>query len=314
MLTALNDLWRRLPAPVRRPMARTGLPYAVGFLAKYGRTHRLERFAGQLERVKCAYRADDGSRRAALAAQFDAIVDALVMPNGVKKTTYAGRLGEIVSSALAAAGSLLPAEIRVLDVPSSTGVASLQSHALLSARHRISAYVLGDLYHGILYDPRRRCVFDERGNLLQVAFNERYFSVYRGHAAGENSTLISNWLLAPHSLASWFLRRRYRFEPGAHNVRELVMHPEVERLVGAGVFRVEQMDVFQPIPCEDAGYDLILSFNLLQPNYFPAPIIARGMGNLAAALKEGGVLAVGNTERFEILRRHEGKLVAVQST
>jgi len=311
MLSGLRDAWRRLPAAIRRPVARSGLPYAVNFVISYHEKHRIENFAGNLEQMKAAYRDANGIRRAELTRQLDAIADCLVMPNGVRKTSYADRLGRTVSTILSANRFSLPrSEIRVLDVPASTGVASLQSYALLSERYRIASYVLGDLYHGVLYDKRRRCVFDEQGNLLQVGSKSRYFSIYREHTSGDRYTFLSACLLLPHSVASWCLRKRYRFQNGNGCTRQLVVHPDVERLVAEGTFRIQVMDVFRPIPGGER-YDLILSFNLLQRNYFPPATIAAGVNNLAAALNEAGVLVMGNTESFEVLQKRSGVLTSL---
>lgn len=311
VLSGLRYGWQQLPAAIRRPVAGTGLSYVVNYLIDYGDKHRIENFAGNLGEVKAAYRDADRMRRAQLTRQFDAIVDRLVMPNGVRKTTYAERLRQTVSTILSDNRFSLPrSEIRVLDVPASTGVASLQSYALLSERYRIASYVLGDLYHRVLYDEQRRCVFDEQGNLLQVGSKNRYFSIYREHASGDRYTLLSACLLLPHGVASWCLRKCYRFQSGNEYARPLVVHPDVERLVAEGIFRIQEMDVFRPIPGGER-YDLILSFNLLQRNYFPPATIAAGVNNLAAALDEAGVLVMGNTESFEVLQKRRGVLTSL---
>ena len=92
--------------------------------------------------------------------------------------------------------------------------------------------------------------------------------------------------------------KRYRFEPINTYRRLVIVHPEVERILGEGVCRLAEMDIFEPIP---GRYDLILSFNLLQPSYFPAAKIDAGVRNLALSLCEGGLLIIGND--WEILPR-----------
>ena len=47
-----------------------------------------------------------------------------------------------------------------------------------------------------------------------------------------------------------------------------------------------------------AATTVILSFNLLQRNYFPAEVTARGVDHLAAALTDAGLLVMRNTESF----------------
>jgi hypothetical protein len=243
--------------------------------------------------------------RSQLSRQFDSIVDALVMPNAVTKTTYASRVAPSLARVLSAV-RLPRSEIRVLDVPSSTGIASLQNLAILRTNYRVTSYVLGDKYHEIVYDPRRRCVFDGQGHLLQVAFQKKYFSIYRGHVSGNEHTMLSTCLLFPHSVVAWYLRKRCRFNPEAAYQRLLVIHPDVEALLGQSPFDLQEMDVFRPIP---GDYELILSFNLLQRNYFPAHLIRSGVDNLAASLTEGGVLVMGNTESFVALQKQDGVLI-----
>jgi len=306
MLAALRSLWRKLPGNVQQAIGRTGLPYAASFILRYNKNHRIANFAGGLVRLKDAYADSLAEARVELLRQFDSIVDALVMPNAVRKTTYANRLTHSVNAVLSAV-QLPHSEIRVLDLPASTGIASLHTLALLRKRYHVVSYVLGDLYHKILFDPYRRCIFDEQGNLLQVAFHNHYFSLYRGQTSGDEHTFLSVCLLFPHSVVAWYLRRRYRFESGNEYRRLLVVHPEVEAIVDQGVCRLEEMDIFRPI----AGcYDLILSFNLLQRNYFPPDIIEAGVKNLAAALCEGGVLIMGNTESFHALQKQDGSLIS----
>jgi hypothetical protein len=281
------------------------LPYAANFLSRYAERHRIANFAGKLEELKVTYSDVRADARADLSRQFDGVVDALVMPNDVKKTTYANRVTRSLSAVLSAV-QLPSSEIRVLDLPASTGIASLQSLAFLREKYRVASYVLGDKYHKILYDPRHRCVFDEQGHLLQVAFRKYYFSIYRGHVSGDEHTFLSTCLLFPHSVVAWYLRKRYRFRPGTAYQRLLVVHPEVEKLLGQGTLHLQEMDIFQPIP---GCYELILSFNLLQRNYFPPDTIKAGVDNLAASLSEGGVLIIGNTESFLALQKRGGTMI-----
>jgi hypothetical protein len=305
MLASLRHLWGRCPDPLRRAIVRTGLAYPASFVVHYGEKHRIANFAGNLETLKLAYFDADAEARAELSRQLSNIVDALVLPNAVTKTTWPNRLGRSLSTVLSAV-QLPTAEIRVLDVPSSTGIASLQSLAILQERYRVSSYVLGDKYHELMYDPRRRCIFDAQGHLLQVAFRKYFFSIYRGHTTGNDHTFLSTWLLFPHSVMAWYLRTRYCLETNAECRRLRVIHPEVERVLDQHIINLQEMDVFRPIP---GRYELILSFNLLQRHYFPADIIKVGVANLAASLSEGGVLILGNTDSFLALQKENGSMI-----
>lgn len=306
-LHAIWNLWSACPAGLRRALQCTGIPYVVGFVARYRRSHDMANFAGALPELQAAHKA--GRWDAVLSARFDAIVDQLIMPNGVSKTTYFRRQEEILAKVLAhEACRLHKRAIRVLDLPSSAGTDSLRNHAMLATRHSIATYVLGDLYFDILYDPRRRCVFDEEGNLLQVGGRRRFFSIYRAHTSGEVYTWLTRVLLLPLDLYASWLKKRYRYSTQGHNVRIRVIHPEVEAKLSEGTLDFARMDVFRSI----AGvYDLILSFNLLQRNYFPPDRIAAGLDNVARALDEDGVLVVGNSDSFVAMRKRRGQLIPV---
>lgn len=308
-LRALWRLWRACPKDVRRALQCTGIPYVIGFVARYRRAHALANFAGSLLELKADYPRVPAEQRAALSARFDAIVDRLVMPNGVSKTTYFRRQEEILAKVLAHEGCALNCgAVRVLDIPSSAGTGSLRSYAMISERYPIASYVLGDLYLEIVYDPRRRCVFDEQGNLLQVGSRKRFFAVYHAHTSGDVYTWLTRLALRPLDLYASYLKERYPYAESEENIRIRVVHPDVEALVSDGLFRLAKTDVFDGI---DGSFDLILSFNLLQRNYFPAGWIALGVQNLGRALAEGGLLIIGDTESFVALRKRGEQLVSV---
>jgi len=284
----LRSLWRQLPENVRRR-----LWYATNRITHYTELHPIAYFAGNLEQVKVAYATSRTEDKVNLSRQFDSIVHELNMANGVAKTTYFNRLGNSLSTVLSTV-QLPHSAIRVLDLPSSSGISSLQSLALLRERYRVTSYVLGDRYHRLLYDPRHSCIFDEQGNLLQVGFRRLFYTLGR--------------VTFPHNVIARYLRKRYRFERGNIYQQLLAVHPEVERALGEGVFRLEEMDIFQPI---SGRYDFIISFNLLQRSYFPPDAIETGMKNLTASLSEGGLLMIGNEwESFRVLQKQDGFMIS----
>ena len=294
-------LWRRLSKTFL-----SGLRYVVSRVSHYSEFHRIANFAGNLEGVKVAYATGSPEAKADLSRQFDSIVDQLTMPNGVTKETHANRLEPSLRAVLSVV-QLLRSNIRVLDLPASTGAASIRSISQLQERYHVTSYVLGDMYHAILYDPVRQCVFDEKGNLLQVAFRFCFFSLHRVGVSGDRYTRLTVTLAFPHSVIAWYLRKRYCFSPNDVSYRRLlVIHPEIEQLLGQSAFRLQEMNVFQPI---SGSYDLILSFHLLHRNYFPPDAIFIGITNLAASLSEGGLLVIGNSESFAVLQKHDGSLV-----
>lgn len=303
VLATLGGLWRSVSRNIR---TWCRLPHVITLVAHYTEVHRVARFAGNLEKVIAAYAASNPEARADLSQQFDSIVDQLTMPNGVTKTTHAERYTPSLSAALSVV-QLARSEISVLDLPASTGIASLKSLALLQRKFRVRSYVLADLYHSILYDSIRRCIFDERGNLLQVGFRHVFFSLYRCGVLGERYNFLTRYLSFPHDIVAWYFRKRYRFEPDNDYRRLLVVHPELQLALGQGVYRLKEMDLFKPIP---GRYDLILSFHLLQRLYFPSESIQAGIKNLAASLSDGGLLILGGSDSFVALQKQNGSLIA----
>lgn len=315
----VKRLWRKLPFRVReaayRALTWTGLPYLLSYIAGYGATHSAANFAGNLIPLRDEYPNSTRDRKQRLAHRFDAIVDALVLPNGVRRTTYPARQNAVVERVLAdEACRPNTSELRVLDLPASSGIASLGTLDLLSRQYRVGCYVLADLSFQALYDPERGCIFDEQGHLLQVQRRKRFFSIYRPHASGNEVSVLTNLLLLPLTVASWHLKRKFRFSAARDLLPVRLIHPEVEARLDNGVLALKKVDVFQDLGDQ---YDLILSFNLLQRNYFSAEAIARGMENLRRGLRDGGVLVMGSPDvhgssAFLVARRRGGDLVIVR--
>lgn len=302
-------LWHVCPTGVRRTLQRTGVAYVASFVARYPQEHSYERFAGTLPELQAAY-AQDPDARAGLLKRFDAIMDGLVMPNGVTKTTYSERPKQILTKILGHDGCTLDTPIRVLDVPSSAGTASLSMYGMLRQRYGIVSYVLGDMYFDVVCDPQRQCVFDEQGTLLQVGFERYFFSTYRAHVSGDVHTWLTRLLLMPHDCCAWYLRGRYPFVESDSNIRTPLIHPQVQALVAEGAMSIETINVFETIR---GRFDAVLSFNLLQRNYFPPERIALGTENLGRAVDEGGLLVIGDTQSFIAYRKVDGELVRVLS-
>jgi chemotaxis methyl-accepting protein methylase len=113
----------------------------------------------------------------------------------------------------------------------------------------------------------------------------------------------------PWACRAWFARRRFPFEPRGQYVPIPVLHPKVEEGVRQGIFQMEKLDVFSKIKGQ---YDLILSFNLLQKNYFPQNQIDVAIGNLNEALREAGLLVIGNDQQFCVWKKVRGKLIMLE--
>ena len=314
MFTSLIKLSKQLPESLQeriyQALRPTGIPYVISYVAKYKGTHCLDNFAGNLPSVKEEYLQSTGRRRQLLSERFDAIIDNLVMKNGVKKTTYAMRQNRILTNVLNEEKSRLDKNaIRVLDIPSSIGTASLDIYEMLSHQYTISSYLLGDLYFKIYYDQDRGCIYDDEGNLLQVRLGKQFFSINRPNTTGNVYNYAAYWLLLPLDLVSWRFRKKYPYLHHNNYLAIALLHPDVESRLHDSVFRIRKTDVFQSI---DEKFDVIISFNLLQKNYFPQELIRIGIENLKTALNEGGLLIMGNTESFSVSRKINGDLLAIE--
>jgi hypothetical protein len=314
LLAGVKHLWNRVPRGVRAPvhavLDSTGVPYVLNYLAGYDERHQLRNFAGNLGALNAAYIGSPAEGRDGLTRQFKGIVDALVMKNGVTKSTHPMRQNRILRQVLADPRCRLDrCPITVLELPASTGVAALDNFATLSQQYRIGAYVLGDLFWHLYYDTARECIFDEEFNLLQVKVQDGFFSIYRSASSGERYRALAAFLLSPFELVSRYLKRKYRYSENSGNVLIRVLHPEVEARVITGDLTVKRMDIFSEI--EDR-YDVILCFNLLLREYFRQDQIAKGIDNLKNALHEQGFLILGDGVSFSVAQKRGGQLCVVK--
>jgi SAM-dependent methyltransferase len=295
---AIRRLWRRLPAPMRRRVGDltrwTGIPFLISFLLDYRRATEATRFAGHIPALLAAYESATGAERGRIRWRLDEIADAIVLPNGVRKTTYGGRQASLLREVLSDPECALPDRpLRVLDLPASTGAASLASHALLASTHAMDAYVLGDLAFHLLLDRTHDCVYDPHGTLLQVRDGARVRNVFLPHAAGAEYSWLTRLVLAPLAAQGRRLAARHPAPDGATLEAIPLLHPDVAEGVRNGRFAVLVANVFAPIAGQ---FDLIVCCNLLQQNYFDLPTIARGVDNLGRALAPDGLLIVGSPD------------------
>jgi hypothetical protein len=315
LIKRLQQMWRQLPLYLRQRLHERifklgGLPYAVKYLANFYSHHNHTNFAGNLLALKEEYRQSTNASRELLSRRFIEIVDNLVLKNGVTKTTHFGRQKATLSTIFGGGKPTFESEaIRVLDVPSSIGIASLDTYDFLSQQYKIRSYVLGDICFELLYDRDRECVYDDAGNLLQVRRKDRFFSSYRPHTSGNIYNVIASGLLTPLDFKTWLAKRRFPFIPGNRNASIQILHPEVEERVRQGIFRQQKLDVFSQV---EGQFDLILSFNLLQKNYFSQERINIAVENLKKALSENGLLIVGNDTLFCVSKKIQGKLVVLE--
>jgi hypothetical protein len=152
------------------------------------------------------------------------------MPNGVTKTTYGNRLEFSLSAVLSAVQ--LPSEIRVLDLPASTGAASLRSIAQLQEGTVSRPTCWGICITGY-------CMIDaDSAFSMNKETCSRLGSGFFSSAFTESAfqRTVKHFLTAapafPHGVMARYLRKRYPFRPSDGYQRLLVVHPEVEQMPG----------------------------------------------------------------------------------
>jgi len=296
---------------LKRFAKTSGLEYLARFMLKYPRKHSLSNFAGRIAELQSLTAETSLADRDRINRDFLSIVDCLVLANGVTKTTYPHRHDAILSELLNRdVLSFNTPYVRVLDIPSSVGVSGLASRELLTNHYTITAYTLADICFHVLYDESRGCIFDDAGNLLQLRGRWGFWSVYRPHMHGDGHGPLARIPLSVFDLYSALLRRRFPFNRSATRALSLI-HPNVQGYVESGEIQLAHIDVFQPIPCE---YDLILSFNLLQRNYFSDEELALGRKNLLTALSDGGFLILGNTTDYVVIQKVGGDALTVHQS
>ncbi len=231
--------------------------------------------------------------------EFLGICDALILPNGTRKTTGPAR-NRLLLTQLCDRGLLAHAatpHVRVLDVGASAGLDALSNLEILSSVTKVDEYVLGDLHTAVLYDRARGLVFDEDGNLLQVRRGRGYVAMHFSYAFE-----FQRFTHAPKKLRPFVMRHSTAkdLRPPPDAERLPIVHPALRLGAPDSPFRVRRMDVFAPVPDR---FDLVICLHLLVSRYFSPSKIEEGEKNLARALNVGGTLVVGSREDFRLVTR-----------
>lgn len=228
-------------------------------------------------------------------AEYVSILFSLIFTNGVRKTTTRAR-NTVVFEEVASRG-LFPAKraIRVLDIGSGTGLDALSTRALLAKDHDVTEYVLGDLHTHLLFDPKRKLIYDEDGKLLQVASGSRFVSVYFSY-----NYWFQRYTNLPKRIRPWLLEKRYRIAKRDELVPIPLVHPELQVGSSDTPFHMKRMNVFEPL---DERFDVILCMHLLVKRYFTETAIEDATMKLARALHVGGTLVVGALEDATVIVR-----------
>jgi hypothetical protein len=285
------DLVDLIPSGLRRKVPG----WLSGAFSNTGGTNFLRtRFAGNLLR-------GDLSEK-----EYLRICHALILANGVRKTTDARRNTAILERHLADGLIMARDGMRVLDIGASLGVDAKDTYGLLGRSARVERYDIGDLYTKLLYDRERGLVYDEDHRLIQVLRPLSFVSIHFAF-----NFPYERFFTLPKRLRTMWLSRRHRFSPERPMVDIPLVHPSLAVNTPGSPFHLRRLDVFQPIgdPKTDR-YRLIICMHLLLPRYFSPEQIERGVDNLTRHLEVGGSLLVGATDSYRVVqRKSEGELV-----
>jgi hypothetical protein len=231
------------------------------------------------------------------AEEWIRLVNALIFPNGVRKSTRINRNSNLLKQ-LIQAGHLdtLPPEITVLDMGASVGIDASGNLDVLARNRKVSRYVMADLYTELLYETATQRIFDQDGMLLQQALKEGFFAFY--FEFKYRIEPLFHWRNLQRTRR---MKRKLRgiFPDQKHTITIPLIYPEAKE---HPVIQSIRANVFQPI---HERYDVILCMNLLQRRYFSDTEIERGNQNLAEALNPGGLLITGVTDAYQLIRYGE---------
>ncbi len=226
-------------------------------------------------------------------SMYQRIASALIFSNGVRKSTHTGRNAPILQALFERKEIGFPGIIRVLDIGASLGTDAISNLEVISRYVGVESYTMSDLYTNLLYDPDRKIIFDQDGNLLQV-LGRRHFTSLNF----EYKYRIEHLYHLFNRLYTARLKKRYQeVKPETGRIIHIpLVYPS---LLSNPRFRTARMDVFQPI---GERYDLIICMNLLQTRYFSHIMIEAGIKNLKNALFPGGFLLTGVTDQYRLIR------------
>lgn len=228
------------------------------------------------------------------------IMHALIMPNGVRKTTNTARNTSTIERIVQQHGRVLPPAATVIDVGCSAGVDSVSTLACLRKNRQVARYVLADLYTAVLVDPASGMVYDEAGAPLQRRIAGGFFSFNFSYNYGWQRVLH-----LPYVALARFLREAAP-KPGGGLKKVILMTDELlEDGVPVAPFEVRTLDVFEA-PKEEERFSLVICLHLLVKRYFSAERIEFGIGNLKRYVADNGILIVGDCESPRVFVRENG--------
>lgn len=218
---------------------------------------------------------------------YSRIASHLIFPNGVRKSTYAGRNAPLLEALFNKEGYQPKGPLKILDIGASFGMDSMSNLSAISRYCEVESYTLADLYTEVLYNPEAGIIFDQDGIPVQVRRSKGFVNLWF-----EFKYPVERFY---HILNQYQTRRvRHQYKNTKPDPSEIIsiplFHPEV--LINR-IFRTKRLDVFTPVP---ETYDLVICLNLLQTRYFDAEKIALGIQNLKKCLNPGGVLVAGVTD------------------
>jgi len=209
----------------------------------------------------------------------EAVLERLVMANGVVKTTRFDRFADL-DQRLLALFSGWTGPLRVHDIAVSSGTTAMCLLHRLRVQFEAVSFSISDKFarfhvsRGLI-----NYVYDGEGKLIQGYL----FGIY-----------------ADGRLSWWFPLSRLLFHllpqhaPPDSAQRVLVYDAMVLDALKAGDIKEVSYDVLRGAAL--GPFDLVRAMNILHTGYFDTPTLRLALGHIGATLKENGVLLVGRTD------------------
>jgi SAM-dependent methyltransferase len=216
------------------------------------------------------------------------IASALIFHNGVRKSTHEGRNAPVIRALFEKKLVSFSEPVKVLDIGSSLGFDAITTLDIISNFCKVESFTLGDLFTELWYDPSQNMVFDQDGNLLQIMLGNHFVNVNFEFKYRLQKTIQHRNIKYTRKIAAEYRESRPDMDKV---VRIPLVYPGV---LSNPIFTMKRLNVFEKL---NEQYDLIICMNLLQPRYFGEALVWQGINNLTQALRPGGALITGVTDR-----------------
>jgi len=234
----------------------------------------------------------------------EAVLERLVMANGVVKTTRFDRFADLDQRTLALfTGWTGP--LRVHDVAVSSGTTALRLYLRLREKFESVDLSISDKFARFHLSPGWiNAVYDCEGKLIH------------GYVFGVYADPRISWVFPLSRILFHWLRRRRPTQPAVTDA-VLVYDTSVLQALDAGKIKEVSYDILRGAPL--GSFDLVRAMNILHTGYFDRARLRTALDHIAATMNEGGVLLVGRSDQrsginhASFLRKQGPRFVVIEN-